>query len=214
MICGPSPQPYVHIPEAIGGNQSKRRRIGQVQAVPSPPQGVLSLPIIDPATIATLTTNIRSHRREAVLRIPHPLGGDYIIYQDDLLNLGADAYASANCLCALSELALSPDPTIRWFPPRLLTQPSHRHHSAHWLLPRASKRLCSSNVLHVRTRCSTLNFLRLPSLPLCHHHDRQHTPTNTRIRLSARLSWYTPTHHHIRHQTVHHRIHYARPTPT
>ena len=70
--AAPPPQPYVHIPDAIGGNQSKRRRIGQVQAVPSPPQGVLSLTIIDPATIATITTNIRSHRREAVLRIPHP----------------------------------------------------------------------------------------------------------------------------------------------
>ena len=97
----PSPQPYVHIPDTIGGNKSKRRRIGHALAAPSPPLGVLSLPIIDPTAIATITTNIRSHRREAVLRIPHPLGGDYIIYQDDLLNLGAEAYASAKCLSAL-----------------------------------------------------------------------------------------------------------------
>ena len=114
-----TPQPYVHIPDTIGGNRSKRRRTSHALAAPSPPTGVLSLPIIDSTAIAYITNNIRSHRREAVLRIPHPLGGEYILYQDDLLNLGADAYASANCLCALSELALSPDPTIRWFPPDL-----------------------------------------------------------------------------------------------
>jgi hypothetical protein len=62
---------------------------------------------------------IRSSPREEVCRIPNSRfpGGNYIVFRDELLALGSDSYASANCLCGLSELALSSNSTIRWFPP-------------------------------------------------------------------------------------------------
>ena len=43
-------------------------------------------------------------------------GGEYFLFKEDLLAIGAAEYAEARCIHALSELSLSSDPTIRWIP--------------------------------------------------------------------------------------------------
>ena len=113
------PQPYVNIPDTIGGNQSKRRRVGIEPSRPSPSQGVLSIPIIPQAEQATNRAIITSHHRDTVVRLPNTRpagGGEYFLSKEDLLALGAAEYAEAQCIHALSELSLSSDPTVRWIP--------------------------------------------------------------------------------------------------
>ena len=113
------PQPYVNIPDTIGGNQSKRRRVGIEPSRPSPPQGVLSIPTISQAEQANNRAIITSHHRDTVVRLPNTRpagGGEYFLSKEDLLALGTAEYAEAQCIHALSELSLSSDPTIRWIP--------------------------------------------------------------------------------------------------
>jgi len=127
------PQPYVHILDTIGGNQSKRRRVGLAPSRPSPTQGVLSIPTISQAEQATNRAIITSHHRDTVVRLPNTRpagGGEYFLSKEDLLALGAAEYAEAQCIYALSELSLSSDPTVRWLPTdfyRCLATDSTRH---------------------------------------------------------------------------------------